>query len=126
MFSLIPILEQTDANELMKWHIPERLEDGSFTFPYPIYADVVNQWMRFFDGSELMIPYQWGDWISDRGFANRWSELDYTTFSTQEICKIFTALIRAERFSDGVIGKFFQEGNMIKCLKVLARRINQN
>ena len=109
----------------MKWHIPERLEDGSFTFSYPIYADVVNQWMRFFDGSELMIPYQWGDWISDRGFANRWSELDYSTFSAQEICKIFTALIRDERFSDGAIGEFFQKGNMIKCLKVLKGRINQ-
>lgn len=38
-------------------------------------------------------------------------------------CYLFRVLPRAERFCDGAIGKFFEEGHMIKCLKVLEGRI---
>ncbi|MEI7830724.1 MAG: ADP-ribosylglycohydrolase family protein [Prolixibacteraceae bacterium] len=125
MFRLIPILEQLESKELVKWHKSELQEDGSHTFPYPVYDEVVNQWIRAFYQGGLEIPYRWGDWLDARGFSNNWSEVDYSVLSVVDICKIFTAVNRAERFSDGAIGEFFQEGNMIKCLKVLKGRINQ-
>ena len=125
MFGLIPMLEQTDPKELVTWHTSETKDKNTFTFPHPVYAPVVDQWIGAFDQSGLGIPYDWGRWLSDRNFADRWSELDYSALSAAEICKVFTALVRSERFCDGSIGGFFREGNMIKCLRVLEERIKQ-
>jgi len=124
-FRLIPILEQSDGMPLTQWRGLEPQEDGSISFPYPFYDEVVNQWIRAFNQSGLEIPYRWGDWLRARGFSNNWSEVDYSALTTQEICKIFTAVNRGERFCDGAIGSFFEEGHMLKCLKTLERRINE-
>ena len=123
-FSLIPILEQTDPKDLLKWSKSEHLEDGSITFPYPVHCDAVDQWIRVFYQSGLEIPYDWGRWLNEKGLSNNWSEVDYSALTAPEIIKVFTALGRAERFCDGAIGSFFVEGNMIKCLKALEGRIN--
>ena len=126
MFGLIQVLEQTDPKDLVTWQTPETKDKNTFAFPHPVYAPVVDQWLRAFDQSGLEIPYDWGRWLSDRNFTNRWSELDYSALSAAEICKVFTALVRSERFCDGSIGGFFREGNMIKCLRVLEEQIKQN
>ena len=124
-FKLIPILEQSEGMHLTQWRGLEPQKDGFISFPYPFYSEVVNQWIRAFDQSGLEIPFQYVDWLRDRGFSNNWKNVDYSVLSAADICKIFTAVNRGERFCDGAIGSFFGEGHMIKCLKVLEGRINR-
>jgi hypothetical protein len=68
---------------------------------------------------------RWGDWLDARGFSNSWSEVDYSVLSVADICTIFIAVNRGERFCDGSIGNFFEEWHMLQCLKVLERRIKE-
>ena len=125
MFELIPLLEKSETANYTHWGGGDEQPDGTIAFPYPIYNDLVRQWEHIFEESKLMIPFAWSRWIEPKKIHD-WSEVDYERFSAVEICKIFTALIRAERFSDGSIRRFFREGNMLKCLKVLSERINQS
>ena len=122
LFELIALLEKADKKSFAKWRGLEEQKDGSVSFPYPIYCDLVRLWEHLFNESGLLIPYDWSRWLKNKGI-HIGSEVDYTQFSAAEICKVFTAVIRSERFTDGAIGSFFESGDVLKCLRVLRDRI---
>ena len=118
LFELIPEIEMTEKGGFTCWVKPDKQADGSFSFPYPIYSELVLPWIDLYQASGLMISYDWNSWLTFKGGRNK-SEVDYSKYTAAEICKVFTVVVRSERFSDGAIGSFFESGDMLKCLKVL-------
>lgn len=94
------------------WKGGERRNDGA-TLSYPVYSDGVRDWIRAFYELEL----------ADQNYVEHYQNLHnkrIAEMNRDEILTCMTALIRGERFCDGLIASALEDGS----LEELSERLN--
>jgi hypothetical protein len=97
--------------------------DGSVNLPYYIPADIVIQFQNIAYDLGIVIHFDWPGWEQGQ-IMFRDNTFDFNSVDVFTKCKLLSAIIRADRFSDGTLIYAFQSGLILKVLKSIAREVN--
>jgi hypothetical protein len=86
----------------------ERTKDGTeiFTMPYPIYPECVLDALKILGSDVNYLKY-----------ADKVRSKEISRMSLTDLRRLFTYYLRGERFCDGLIAEFVEDGLMLKALE---------
>ena len=105
----LPRLYAEGFRPIIRWEGGEKLNDGSFTLPYPNYDPLVDEFFRL---GEPWIDYEYNP---EQAYQMLKDDRRVKTASLPEIKSMLTFCVRGERFSDGHWGEMIEKG-YIRCL----------
>ncbi|MFZ5391931.1 MAG: DUF6508 domain-containing protein [Patescibacteria group bacterium] len=121
LIDLIPEIQAktTFGNIIIKQSNP----DGSFPAPYYEEAPIVQKFRLAAQKSEIIVPFDWRNWEEGRKMLAD-QDFDFATVDIDTIYKIFTFIIRNDRFCDGFLIKCFESGLILKLLFSLKKYVS--
>lgn len=87
--------------------------------------EIVEQFRDVVYSIPIMIDFDWGSWDEGREMVSN-ENFDYDSIDIPTKCKIITAIVRNDRFCDGVLFSYFESGVMLKILKSLHKQLTFN
>ncbi len=113
----IPYFEAVHVETAYRWEKSRKLEDGTFSMPYPVYEP---QFLKFIDdvSNSNLIDFAYGDTLREYGLAMNnelTKKIDTADFKLAKA--ILTCYVRQERFCDGLWGQAIREGTFLALLK---------
>jgi hypothetical protein len=121
LMELIPIIEKTEQfGEQGKL---KYTEDGVMILPHIQPHEVVYQFEEIVYKIPIIIDFNWGSWDSGRRMLQDGS-FNYDSLDIPTKCKLITAVVRNERFCEGVLISTFRSGKMLKILKSIERQLS--
>jgi hypothetical protein len=121
LLELIPAIASTDNFGEMKGG--EKNEESFIQMPYYEESSLVDAFRSKVYDLGLIIDFDWTNWEGGNKIMNE-SNFDFDTIRIPEICKLITAIIRKDRFSEGTLVSAFSEGLILKMLQSINRQIN--
>lgn len=97
----------------------QKLPSGAIQMPYTIEEPIVEEVQEFFVNKHLVVPFDWPQWEEGEAMLRQKSEERFNAISLEDTVKLFTAVIRNDRFCDGAWADLFENGNAAKLLKRL-------
>ncbi len=94
-------------SQKVEWKGMEKLDNGAYTMPFPMYSDEVDNWIKMFYELNL----------SDYNYIENFNYIKdkkIEELSPFEILSYYTHIIRAERFGDGIIASYLENGKLEK------------
>jgi hypothetical protein len=82
------------------------------------FHDVVNKFLRIVDELKLIPVFDWGAWQEGKELLNAQIP-NVATLDLLTLCKLFTLVIRADRFSEGFLILNFENGNITRIIKAI-------
>lgn len=124
LWSAVDELERED--EHMTWGggqqidttIVDRVERPVLQMPYAIYSSAAEHLVQALYEVGAVVPFNWPDWDGAKTYRGR-TALDAAPVA--DAVRMATAIIRADRFSDGTIGATLQDGTLLGALRRLRR-----
>ena len=113
LFDLIPEIEITE--HFGEWRKPIYAKDN--TIPYWMETEIVSKTVRIIEELEIAPSFAWMGWKEGGKILNE--ELESKQYDTITLCKLLTAIIRANRFAEGYTISRFEDQSMIKILRNL-------
>jgi hypothetical protein len=86
--------------------------------PYAIYTDAVDQLLAALGGLGTVVPFNWSTWD---GIVRYRGATALDTAPVADAVRMTTAIIRAERFSEGGIGETLADGTLLAAVRRLLR-----
>ena len=114
LIELIPKVEST--SKFGEW------EEENILFPYCIEAPIVSQFLHIVYRLPIIISFDWGAWEEGREIASN-DDFDHDTLDLPTKCKLITAIVRNNRFCDGVLVSAFESGLILRILKSIEKQI---
>ena len=112
--SYLPRLYAEGFSPIERWDGGEKLKDGSYSMPYPIYNKVVEEFFNAVRGA--WIDYQYNPEPACQMLQN---EQAVKRASLAEIKTMLTFCVRGERFSDGHWATMIEKGYIRRILERL-------
>jgi len=111
LFKFIPLIQKQDV--FGEWKGGKKDSQGVIEFPYIVSCKVVDDFTNLMYELDLVINFDWGKWTTGREIVrtNDFRNLDNIT-----LIKILTAIIRNDRFNEGVLVGAFEDGTIEKVL----------
>jgi ADP-ribosylglycohydrolase len=119
----LPVIERTDKFGEVKGG--EKLENGFMTFPYWNSSEIVDKTFDVIDELNLNPIFDWTSWKEGKSILND-NHFNYSELDSITLCKLFTTIIRADRFNDGFMISCFENGIFSKIIKGLQKNIIGN
>jgi len=91
----------------VKWRSPKKGEDGVIELGFPLYSEEVNNWIHEFYRLKLA-DYNYLDNV--KTYKNKKIE----ELTLEETLSYLTFIIRGERFCDGHIASYLEDGTIEK------------
>ncbi len=124
LLDLIPKIEKVekfgDDTEAMKL-----LEKGIIDMHPYLEHEIVGQFREVVYSIPIIIDFDWGSWDEGREMLSN-NNFDYDTIDIPAKCKIITALVRNDRFCDGVLVGAFEAGMILKLLRSIQQQLRFN
>lgn len=120
LIELIPLVEKTQKFGEMAGG--EKVENGVIIMPYWNQNAIVSQFQEIVYNIPIIISFDWGSWEEGRIIA-RDENFDFDTIDIPTKCKLITAIIRNDRFCDGVLIEAFESGLILKILRSIKNQI---
>ena len=114
LIELIPKVEST--SKFGEW------EEEDILFPYCIEAPIVSQFLHIVYRLPIIISFDWGAWEEGRKIASN-DDFDLDTLDLPAKCKLITAIVRSDRFSEGTLVSAFESGLILRILKSIEKQI---
>lgn len=112
--AFLPRLYADGFSPVLRWEGGEKLQDGSYSMPYPIYNNVVEEFFHAVRGP--WIDYQYNP---ERAYQMLQDEQAVKTASLAEIKTMLTFCVRGEHFSDGHWAAMIEKGYIRRLLERL-------
>ncbi|WP_327147365.1 DUF6508 domain-containing protein [Nocardia sp. NBC_01329] len=106
------------AEQPSPWELRTENADGALCMPYAVYTDAVNRVVHALDEVDAIVGFDWTRWDGGRRYQYG-RGLDDAPVA--DACRVLTSITRAERFSDGTIGRALDEGTFLAALLRLRR-----
>ncbi|WP_433678058.1 DUF6508 domain-containing protein [Nocardia sp. CA-119907] len=106
------------AEQPSPWEIRTQNADGSLCMPYAVYSDAVGHVQHALYEVDAIVGFDWTNWDGIRLHRGGQGLADAPV---AEACRMLTAIVRAERFSDGTIGHALDDGTFQAALLRLRR-----
>jgi ADP-ribosyl-[dinitrogen reductase] hydrolase len=114
-FALLPEIEKTIQ---FGEYIPDRrLDENTMHIPYWVQSDLVSEFVQTFYNIGLCVVFDWG-WQEGTDIMDQ-EDFDYSTLDSLTLCKLLTKIVRADRFSEGALIKYFENGIIPKIIRAL-------
>jgi hypothetical protein len=97
----------------------EYTADGALVMPSTIEEPIIRDVRRFFSDKHLIVPFDWGRWDEGRQLAKTAKEHQFAETKLEDIIKLYTAIVRNDRFVEGAFAEFFESG----MAKLLLKRL---
>ena len=111
---LIPEIESTESFGDMK--ISEKMEDGLMAFPYIVPSKVVDDFYQTVFELGIVPVFDWINWQNGKDLLDN-NETNYSELDIVTLCKLFTIILRVDRFNEGYLVTCFEKGIILKILK---------
>ena len=115
LIELIPKIE--NSSKFGEW------EEEDILFPYCIEAPIVSQFLHIVYRLPIIISFDWGAWEEGRKIASN-DDFDLDTLDLPAKCKLITAIVRSDRFSEGTLVSAFESGLILRILKSIEKQIS--
>lgn len=89
--------------------------------PY-IQSEIVTKFLDIVYNIPIIIDFDWGAWDEGRKMAGN-LEFDFDIIDIPTKCKLITAIVRNDRFCDGVLIETFESGFMMKVLESIRKQL---
>ena len=119
LFKLIPQIKTTKKFGTLKGG--EKEEDNTIIVPYYELDTVVLNFVEIVYKTPIMIKFDWSKWEEGKIIIKEkrnFEELDVMT-----LCKLITAIVRNDRFCEGVLLKAFENGTILKILMAIEGKL---
>ena len=97
----------------------EPVSEGVVTMGYVKLDPIVGEVTRFFSEKELIVPFDWSNWSEGDALLKEPGEDRFENINTVDVVKLMTAVIRADRTSDGALAELFDSGSARLLIKRL-------
>ena len=121
LIELIPKVEST--SKFGEWASAEKNEEETIQFPDCIEETIVSQFLDIVYRLPIIISFDWGAWEEGREIASN-DDFDHDTLDLPTKCKLITAIVRNNRFCDGVLVSAFESGLILRILKSIEKQIS--
>ena len=122
LLDLIPEIESTQKFDHFEGI--KKSENGDFEMPHLIPAPALWKFRETFINLGLLISFDWSSWDEGRRIANAGvDEIKKQDLLT--ICMLLTAIIRNDRFCEGALTTFFEDGNGLAALKRIEEIVDE-
>lgn len=88
---------------------------GVMTFPYVVPEEVVVTLLHTVYNLNIVLPFDWMSWKEGADILDN-ETFDYHTIDIPTLCKLLTAIVRNDRFSEGYLVSAFEKGIILKIL----------
>lgn len=120
LLSFIPRIKSTD-------YFGEMVIDTSDSevkhFPYSMPSELVNEFFDTFYKYNYSVKFDWIKWVEQ--FRELDEEVDFDTLDLADKTKYIQAIIRQNRFIEGLLVSTFQEGTILRILESIERKVNK-
>ena len=89
--------------------------------PY-ILSEIVKKFLDIVYNMPIIIDFSWGSWDEGRKIAGD-EKFDFNTMDIPTKCKLITAIVRNDRFCDGVLIEAFESGLIPKILLSIRKQL---
>ncbi len=120
LLSLIPEIESTSS--FGEWSGGSSGDQGASQMPWCTPAAVVKRFLEAVYGIPIIISFDWGSWDEGRRMVGD-DEFNYDSVDLLTKCRLITAIVRNDRFCEGVLVSAFESGLMLKILRSLERSL---
>jgi len=112
LFALIPEMENTaEFGEVV-------FKDGTI---YPAtLAEIIQKFHEYVYEIGLVVDFDWPHWDEGRQILSD-ENTDLSKYSVVTLCKLLTAIVRSDRFVEGNLIAFFENGTILKILRGLEK-----
>jgi hypothetical protein len=93
--------------------------DGTIVLGSTTLATPLNQLMDYFYSHDLVVAFDWGHWVEGKAIFARKADDKFNDVSLEDTLKLFTAIMRNDRFNEGAWGRLFESGDGISLLRRL-------
>ena len=98
--------------------VVDGVERPVFQMPYAIYTAATHRVVQALYGLGAIVPFDWPSWDGTRAYRGS-RALDAAPVA--DAVRMVTAIVRADRFSDGTIGAMFEDGTFPAALRRIRR-----
>lgn len=120
LLDLIPEIEATDKFEEIAGG--EKDDKGVIQMPYYIESPIVEKFRETVVELGIIISFNWSKWDEGRKITSN-SEFDFDSIDIPTKCKLITAIVRNDRFCEGVLFAAFESGLILKILQSIDRQL---
>jgi hypothetical protein len=119
LFDLLPEIGRTKTFGMLRGG--EKQADGAYTMPWYQRSAVVNELERVAYELGIVVPFDWGTWDEGREILHE-KNPDFEQLDAVTLCKLITAIVRNDRFCDGVLVENFENGVIPKIILSLKHK----
>lgn len=120
---LLEIIEELERSRKFGEQINPPPENGVYQFPYALYSPVVHRFLKIAYRIPIVINFDWGSWKKEfhQLMSNISTHVDSLDILTK--CKLITVILRQDRFMEGTLLHYFENGALLTILQSLKRDI---
>lgn len=97
----------------------EEIEPGVIEMPYTIEKPIIMEARQLLLDKHLIVMFNWSRWEEGKAMFRVKSEDKFIEASLPDVIKLFTAVMRNSRFSDGAWAELFESGDGQRLFKRL-------
>jgi hypothetical protein len=115
--------EETDhatwrGGEQVDTTVVDGVEQPVLHMPYVVYSDAVNRLVGRLSALGLIVPFNWPAWDGTRRFRTGQGMADAPV---ADAVRLITAIVRADRFSEGTIAVTIEDGTLPAAIERIRR-----
>lgn len=116
LFYLIPKIEESE--NFGKMSGGEEISPGTVQMLYWDWAGITRSFVKTVYELDLVLNFDWMDWSEGKTLLKNKSQ-EFEKLDIVTLCKLLTTIIRADRFNDGYLISNFNNGTILKIIKVI-------
>lgn len=122
LFDLLPVMEMT--KEFGTMPRMKKNEKGVFIFPSMEWAPVTEDFFKVVHELGIVPVFDWMNWEEGRLMLDN-KDQDFSASDIITLCKLFTVMIRADRFVDGYLVGQLRRKNVQKIISAIKNKIQK-
>ncbi|MDR9410806.1 MAG: DUF6508 domain-containing protein [Balneolaceae bacterium] len=99
-------------------------EDGSFTVHYWEQSEIFQRFHDLVYELGFLIDFDWPDWKEGKELLTNGNQ-EFEDLDTITLCKLLTTIVRAERFNEGLLVKYFRDGTIPAIIQALKNNLEE-
>ncbi len=99
----------------------EIIEENVHAMPYWEWSTVTSVFVKILNNLQLIISFDWGNWPEGKNILNNPTQL-YDDLDTITLCKLLTAIVRSDKFSDGFLIGVLEDGTISKIIDAIKNK----
>lgn len=98
----------------------EIIEENVHAMPFWEWSEITSAFVKTLNDLQLIISFDWGKWPEGKTILNNPSQL-YDELDTVTLCQLLTAIVRSDRFADGVLIGELENGTISKIVDAIEK-----